>query len=152
MLAFTKKTCLGIAAMSFLDRLPPGALAPASRIAMENQASLGLVMNVLKQLASHGYIESVRGPHGGYRIATRPGDVSLVKLVEDLERPVRLAQCRSKLTGDDRECTGEYAPICPYASDPMHLVHRKLSDFLRKITLADVIGSEAAPPATTSDP
>lgn len=98
---------------------------------------MALLMNVLKELAAAGYVESTRGAHGGYRLARRPEEINLADLVAAVERPMRDAAC--KLSGGEElhECSGEDMARCPLA-DPVHRVHRKLNDFLRKVTLADI--------------
>ncbi len=107
-------------------------------IVRPNNAPTSLVMNVLKQLAAEGYIESVRGAHGGYRLARDPEAISLADLVEAVEGPVRLAECVINKAGDHEECTFRMMADCPIA-DPVHRVQRKLNDFLKKVTLAEIV-------------
>ena len=124
--------------MSHLSKLDDGRLASAREIANRSNVSISLLMNVLKQLASEGYIESVRGARGGYRLAIDPDEVSLADLVGVLEGPVRLAECVTELAGDDGECTCQVMASCP-VTDPVHRVQRKLKDFLAGITLGEIV-------------
>jgi len=138
MLALTKKTGYALVAMGHLSQLDSGRLASAREIASRLNVSVSLLMNVLKQLASAGYIESVRGARGGYRIAIDPEDVSLADLVGVLEGPVRLAECVTEVAGDDGECTCQVMARCP-VTDPVHRVQRKLKDFLASVTLGEIV-------------
>ena len=138
MLAFTKKTGYGLIAMTHLARLPDGELASAREVAETFGVPISLLMNAMKQLAAGGYIESVRGVRGGYRLARRPQEISLGDITTALEGPVRLSQCITDLAGDDEQCTCKLMSNCPIA-DPVHRVHRKLHDFLKSITLAEII-------------
>jgi Rrf2 family protein len=137
MLGLTKKTGYGLIAMTHLAR-HPRRLVSARQIAERFGVPASLLMNVLKELAAAGYVESVRGARGGYRLARRPDEVNLADLVADLEGPVRLAECVTDPTGDRAECTCQAMARCPI-SDPVHRVHRRLRDFLKKVTLAEIL-------------
>ena len=141
MLAFTKKTGYGLIAMGYLGSLHGDNPASAGEIARRFGVSTAFLMNVLKELCAAGYVSSVRGVHGGYRLARRPEEITLWHLVTVLEGPVRLAEC---LTNDPiaREGTCKIMDRCPIA-DPIHRLQRKLSDFLKTVTLAEIV--EPAP-------
>ena len=143
MLALTKKTGYGLIAMSHLAQLGGDELASAREIAETFDVSGSLLMNVLKKLANAGYVESVRGAHGGYRLARLPRDVNLAEVITVLEGPIRLAKCVSGELTEDGECGCQLMSRCPVA-DPVHRVQRKLSDFLRTVTLADIVEPQAA--------
>jgi Rrf2 family protein len=138
MLALTKKTGYGLIAMSHLARLALGEVASARQIARESDVPEGILMNVLKELAAGGYVQSVRGSRGGYRLARRPETINLAELIASVERPVRLSECQIEHGDNDQECTCEAMARCP-VSDPVHRVHRKLNDFLKKVTLAEIV-------------
>ena len=130
--------------MRHLSQLDHEALASAREIANRFDVSASLLMNVLKQLASAGYVESVRGARGGYRMAIDPEKVSLADLVGVLEGPVRLAECVTEVAGDDAECTCQVMANCP-VKDPVHRVQRKLKDFLAGVTLGEIVKPRRAP-------
>ena len=142
MLALTKKTGYGLIAMVHLASLPEGELASARRIAERFGVPKSLLMNVLKRLAATGYVQSVRGSRGGYRLAKPPDEISLVDVAGELEGPIRMAECLTdEATG--RECTREVMARCPIA-DPVHRVQRRINDFLRKMTLAEIVDPAVA--------
>jgi len=124
--------------MSHLSKLEDGRLSSAREIANLFDVPVSLLMNVLKQLASAGYVESVRGARGGYRMAIDPETVSLADMVGVLEGPVRLAECLTEAAGDDTECTCQVMAKCPVI-DPVHRVQRKLKDFLASVTLGEIV-------------
>ncbi len=139
MLSMTKKTGYGLIAMTHLAKLPADSLASAREIAEHYEIPPALLMNVLKELAGAGYVQSVRGAHGGYRIVRAPEDVNFVGLMEVLEGPMKLAQCITGSVGDGQDGGAcELMGKCPIA-DPIHRVHRRIRDFLRQVTLADVM-------------
>ena len=138
MLALTKKTSYGLVAMAHLARLEGGQVASAQKIADLFGVPTSLLMNVLKELAAAGYVESVRGMHGGYRLARRPEEINLADLVTSIEGPIRLAECVKGEAGGDTECSVLRMARCPVA-DPVHRVQRRINDFLRKMTLAEIV-------------
>jgi Rrf2 family protein len=141
MLSITKKTGYGLIAMAYLARLGEAELASARQIAERFGVPMSLLMNVLKELAAAGYVESVRGAHGGYRLAEDPGEISLADLVTAVEGPIRLAECLRGKGRDKMICN--VVDRCPIA-DPIHRVQRMLSDFLKNVTLAEIAEPSAA--------
>jgi len=124
--------------MAHLASLADDQVASAREIAELFKVPPSLLMNVLKELASAGYVESIRGARGGYRLARRPEDVDLASVVTTLEGPIRLAECLTGSAGKDKECTCEVMARCPIA-DPVHRVQRRLTEFLKKVTLAEIV-------------
>jgi Rrf2 family protein len=146
LLALTKKTGYGLIAMAHLAGLKDGQVASAGAIARLFGVPQSLLMNVLKELAAAGFVESVRGAGGGYRLDRRPRDIRLAELIAAVERPVRLTECVTKVA-EDRKCTREMMARCPVA-DPVHRFHRKLNDFLQNVTLEEILN----PPLRLPDP
>jgi Rrf2 family protein len=136
MLSLTKKTGYGLIAMTYLARLAVGRLASAREIADHFGLPLSLLMNVLKDLSAAGYVESVRGSHGGYRLARSADQINLAGMIEAVEGPIRLARCVTDATGTNEQC--QTMAQCPVA-DPVHRVQRRINDFLKQLTLAEVL-------------
>jgi len=150
MLALTKKTGYGLIAISHLSKLDGGEVASAREIAERFGVPTALLMNVMKELAAAGYVESVRGAHGGYRLACKLSDVSLAELVTAMEGPIRLAECISGQTGEHDEEACRLMGRCPI-TDPVHRVQRKLSDFLKQVSLAELTQPVGAGTQTDSE-
>lgn len=138
MLALTKKASYGLVAMVHLAKLPGGKLACAREISESQGVPMPFLMNVLKELAAAGYVDSVRGAHGGYRLGRRPEEINLADLLATIERPLRQTECLTSQAADEHECSIEQMARCPIG-DPVHRVHRRLIDFLRKVTLAEFV-------------
>lgn len=137
MLSLTRKTGYSIIAITHLAKLEGSGVASAREIATLFDVPVALLMNVLKQLAAAGYAESVRGARGGYRLLRGLGQISLADLIETMEGPVRLAGCIAD-PDKSEECTCQVMANCPI-SDPVHRVQRRLIDFLKKITVAEIV-------------
>ena len=138
MLAVTKKTGYALVALRYLAGLADGQVASARQIAERYDAPASLVMNVMKELSAGGYVESIRGAHGGYRLTCDPAEVNMAELLVALEGPVRLAECQTEAVDTSAECTCRMMADCPI-TDPVHRVNRKLRDFLSNITLAEIV-------------
>ena len=61
---------------------------------------------VLKQLAQAGLVESCRGPHGGYRLAMAPEQISVAAVIEAIEGPIGMTECsvQSGLCANETVC------------------------------------------------
>lgn len=62
-------------------------------IAERQKISLSYLEQILHKLGKAGIIESVRGPHGGYGLARKPGDLTIGDVVRALEGPIALSHC-----------------------------------------------------------
>ena len=140
MLALTKKTGYALMAMTHLAGLPEGGLASARRIARQVGAPTALMMNVLKSIAAAGYVDSVRGAQGGYRLARALDGISLKELVDVIEGPLQVAECVTDQAG---QSVCDMMDRCPIY-DPVHRLQRKLRDFLKTVTLAEIVNAPAA--------
>jgi Rrf2 family protein len=151
MLSLTRKTEYGLIAVCHLARA--GDLIVSARdIAAKYTIPLPLLMNVLKTLNRRGLVESVRGAHGGYTLASPAERITLEALIEAIEeRPVRLVRCapvgehgvgESARTGrcedaDGGEADCELLCTCP-VRHPLHRLQERLRSFLAEVTVADV--------------
>lgn len=140
MLGLTRKTDYALVALAHLAR-QGDALSSAREIAERYGVPLPLLMNILKELLQHGFVRSVRGAKGGYTLAVAPEDVSLERLVEALEGPIRLVTCAAGPADGEMEC--DLAATCPVRR-PVQRVHEHLRVFLRQVTLADLVGDGQA--------
>ncbi len=141
MFSLTKRTGYALVALSHLARLPEGELASAREIGERFGVPVPLLMNVLKRLAAAGYVASVRGVRGGYRLARPAVEISLADVVSAIEGPVALAECLAD--GDGRDgCRCQVLARCPLVG-PLRKVHRRLQGVLADTTLAELAGQAA---------
>jgi Rrf2 family protein len=139
MLTLTKKSEYGLTALCHLA-LERDKVVSARDIAERQSVPLPLLMNVLKTLNQAGFISSVRGARGGYRMTVDPATVSLSDLVEAIEGPVRFVPCAPTSEHADHAC--ERTSICMLRR-PLHRVHERFREFLMQITIADLAGEGA---------
>lgn len=71
----------------------PNTLATVSAIASEYGISRHHLTRVVHQLGIKGYIETVRGKGGGFRLARLPGQIKIGDVVRDVETGFEIAEC-----------------------------------------------------------
>ncbi len=143
MLTLTRKTDYALIALSHLAS-NQGRVVSAREIASKYKVPLALLMNLLKLCAAHGLVESVRGARGGYRLSKPADKIPLVELVEAIEGPLRLAQCRglAEPEGDIQPADKDVSPCQVGSCCPVRVainnVHLRLQGFLSEMTIAEV--------------
>ena len=105
---------------------------------LQQIASTGVPKQYLEQLLGNlrraGLVSSVRGAAGGYRLARKPEDVTLLDILDAMEGPLELSECAS-----DEGC-------CAKAGDcPVRSVWRQVTDSINR-ELSAVRLSDMLPP------
>ena len=71
-------------------------------IADRQGISFSYLEQILHKLGKAGVIESVRGPAGGYLLASKPAELTIGDIVRTLEGPIALSHCLEP--GESRDC------------------------------------------------
>jgi FeS assembly SUF system regulator len=130
MLKLGKLTDYGTVVMTALAAAP-GALRNAQDLAAQTHLRAPTVSKLLKQLAHGGLVESVRGVHGGYRLARAPEAITVADVVAALEGPIALTQCAVHNGG----CSIE--PHCGVRGN-WRLINTAIRQALESVTLAQM--------------
>jgi len=142
MLALTRRTDYALITLAHLAR-HDGSLSTAREIADLYHLPLAMLTNVLKALAQHELVESVRGAHGGYRLGKPAGKISLLSVMEALEGQFRLVTCVPHATEDAiHDC--DLKTWCPIQA-PIRRLHQTIARWLEQTSVADICGDEAEP-------
>ncbi len=153
MLRISKKGDYAVFLMGYLARHAPHAgdsVVSAQEIADRSGLHKSVVANLLKDLTKAGLLESVRGIHGGYRLATPADAISLGNILEVVEGPFHLVDCTSNGfepdSGDaDHNCS--LVSFCP-SKRPMRVLHERIARLMGELTLPELIG-ESTPCGAT---
>lgn len=70
---------------SLLASLPEGGVLSAAALAEYHGVSTSYLLKHLQALSAAGILATVSGPRGGYRLARKPGDISLLHIVLAVE-------------------------------------------------------------------
>jgi len=89
---FSEAVNLGLHALLLLAATPAAA-RDNRRLAADLGVSANHLSKVLQRLQHAGLVTSTRGPAGGFRLAHRPQDVSLLTVYEALEGPLTHRTC-----------------------------------------------------------
>jgi Rrf2 family protein len=142
MFGFTRKTDYALVALATLavDRSDRDRPMSARQIAERNGLPLPLLMQVLKNLHRSGIVDSARGAGGGYYLASNPESISVVRVIEAIEGPVKVAACCDEL--DDELCTACKIQVqCPIV-DAMQRLNEMIITFLENINIQQLIDSK----------
>lgn len=71
----------------------PGRLQTSQELAAGTRLATPTVAKLLKLLGKAGLVESLRGAHGGYRLARAPERITVADIVSALEGPIALTEC-----------------------------------------------------------
>ncbi|GAB4312430.1 MAG: Rrf2 family transcriptional regulator [Bacteroidales bacterium] len=104
-------------------------LLNAEKIAERAKFSKHHLSKVMHLLVRHNYLESVRGPGGGYRLKKKPSDITLLELVELLDGAVGNFECAVS-------CAECYFEDCVFGNFP-HRFTAEFRQFLAEKTLQD---------------
>lgn len=123
----TRYTDFAMRVLLYLGRQPE-RLSSIAEIARAYAISQNHLMKVVNDLVNAGYLESVRGRHGGIRLARPPSEINVGALIRHTEDSFDLVDCGSCLI----------APACGLSS----VLDEALLAFLRVLdgySLADVL-------------
>lgn len=127
-----------VMAMADLARHSDGEMLPLSSIASRQHLSLTYLEQLFVKLRRAGLVEAVRGPGGGYKLATEAHDLPISSIMEAVEEPVKMTRCHLEETGG---CVGDSRCLT-------HDLWRALGDhihgFLGNVSLGDVIDNALA--------
>ena len=138
-----KKTGYGLIALTHLARAE-GCCVSARVIAGEYGVPLSLLMNVLKILSAGGYVQSYRGPRGGYSLVRPADQVTLAEVMETIEGPIRFVACATA-RGEADEDRCRLVARCPIHRTVCRL-HKRMRQFLEGVTIADLAAEGMALP------
>ena len=110
----------------------PDRLCTIAEIAQVYRISETHLMKITHRLAQHGWLQTVRGKHGGMRLAKPPQDINLGAVVRDTENDFALVECFT--TGNACTITGRCGLTAIFSGALEHFLH-----YLDNYTLADVL-------------
>lgn len=136
MLKLSKKVDYGLILLSGMAKSKQAI--SARDIAETFSLPLPMVANILKALTASDILSSTRGAQGGYVLNREADRITLADVVESLEGPVYLVDCVD--VADD--C--KLSDCCPNHGH-IQTVQRKFHEFLRELTLSELMGNPKRP-------
>jgi Rrf2 family protein len=71
-----------------LAQHPSDTPVPCSKLASEGKMPERFLLQILRNLVTHGILRSTRGVDGGYTLTRLPEDISLLDVIEAIEGPL----------------------------------------------------------------
>ncbi|MBN1541173.1 Rrf2 family transcriptional regulator [candidate division KSB1 bacterium] len=132
MFKLNRKTEYGLLALQYLAGLSNPKMATVREIADNMHIPQPLLAKVLQKLARKQIIRSVQGARGGYVLQEHLESMTLADIIELLEGPIRLTECRTQRACCERmqECN------LRYRFEP---VQQSLVDVFQRIKVKDLI-------------
>lgn len=100
----TKYTDFALRTLMYVGVLPKGQLATISEISSRFEIPRNHLMKVVNQLARDGYLETVRGPKGGVRLAMTSSDIVVADVIQRFEVRVEPVNCDEPLCPASGSC------------------------------------------------
>jgi len=88
MAGISSKGIYGLAAMHVLSHAPQGRAMQIKEIAAMTSISHGYLEQILSILRRAGLVASIRGAQGGYQLARRASEITVLEIIETLEGPL----------------------------------------------------------------
>lgn len=88
-----RETDYAIRCIFYLCCLPEDRTAMVDEISGEMDIPRSFTAKILQKLVHSGYVISFQGIKGGFRIARKPSDISLLDIVVAIEGPLALNLC-----------------------------------------------------------
>jgi Rrf2 family protein len=132
-----------LVALAAAERRPGGSRLKSAALAASVGTTAGFVPQVLGPLVAAGWVRSDPGPTGGYSLAARLEDITLLQVIEAVEGTTDAGRCVLA----DRPCT----PAEPCAlHEPWTRARGQLLGELAATTIADI--ADQLPAVTVRTP
>ncbi|MBR3170130.1 MAG: Rrf2 family transcriptional regulator [Lachnospiraceae bacterium] len=115
-----------------------GDLVPLKDIAKRQGITLKYMEQIISPLSKAGFVQSLRGSAGGYRLARNPSEYTVGSILRVLEGPLAPTAC---LETDVNECPR--VDSCPTISF-WNGLNKVINEYVDSVTLEDLVNEETA--------
>ena len=143
MLRMSRLTDYGLVLLTHLASTPVDQVHNARELAESAHLPLPMVSKILKVLTREGFLVSQRGAKGGYSLARRPEDVTVVAVIDALEGPIALTECGAGSCEREANCV---------VRAPWQRINRAVRKSLEDVRLADLITPPPFPSHSSQEP
>ena len=102
-------------------------------IAARQEISDKYLEQIISSLNKAGYVKSIRGPQGGYRLTSAPGDYTVLSILEVTEGPLAPVACMDQTPNACARCASCLTLPVWQGLD------RVMRDYLGSITLSSIL-------------
>lgn len=141
MLKLTKKADYGLIALKHLATLPVNGSATAKEVAESYHIPLPLLAKILQKLCKQGFLKSVQGTNGGYRLGREASRINALEVIRAIDGPIILTSCFT----DHGAC--DQSERCN-VREPLRKIHEGILGLLANISIAAMASDDPLPPST----
>lgn len=134
----------GIHSVVMLSGLSEGGVLSAAAIAEFHGVSTSYLLKHLQALSGAGILETVPGPKGGYRLARKPEEISLLDIVLAVEGPAPAFRCAEIRQRGPNPLAQRYFTQPCQISAAMQRAERAYRAELAKTSIADILAELSA--------
>jgi Rrf2 family protein len=134
--AITKKAEYAITILLDLAFWRTDGFTTAREIAERQGIPCTFVPQIVSTLSQVGWVEAMRGPGGGVRLAVNPDELCIREVIETIDGPITITRC---LLDDDEVCSNR--PLCPL-HDVWVQAQAAMLEVLDDTTISDLVESK----------
>ncbi len=128
---YSRSAEYAICAVVHMATIPDGEYALVKNIAAQGAIPEHFLAKILQALARDGFLQSTKGPHGGFRLRRPPAEISMLQIVEAVDGAGRYDRC----IGGGEECN-DRAPCGMH--DSWKTLRSAIIRYLEGTTVADL--------------
>ncbi|MBX9788485.1 MAG: Rrf2 family transcriptional regulator [Pirellulales bacterium] len=84
----SRTVAYAIQAALLLADAPAGEPVPCSYLASHGKMPQRFLLQILRDLVTHGILQSTRGVEGGYKLGRPAGEITLLEMIEAVDGPI----------------------------------------------------------------
>ncbi|CDN51151.1 Rrf2 family transcriptional regulator [Neorhizobium galegae] len=133
-----------IHSISMMSSLTEGGVLSAASLAEFHGVSTSYLLKHLQALSSARLVETVSGPKGGYRLAKKPAEITLLDIVLAVEGPAPAFRCAEIRQRGPNPLPGRYFTKPCGINAAMLKAEKAYRAELAKVTIADILADLGA--------
>ncbi|MCQ1834982.1 RrF2 family transcriptional regulator [Neorhizobium galegae] len=133
-----------IHSVSMLSSLSEGGVLSAAALADFHGVSTSYLLKHLQALSGAGIVDTVPGPKGGYRLARKPAEITLLDIVLAVEGPAPAFRCAEIRKRGPNPLPGRYFTKPCGINAAMLKAEKAYRAELAEVTIADILADLSA--------
>lgn len=133
MITMSRKADYGLVFLTVLAAMPEKSFASVRVIAKQHKMPYTFLAKIASELKELGVLESKEGLGGGFRLASKPEDITLAEVVQKLDGPIAPVVCMRQ---DNCSCQSS----CVHKS-VLEDISASVQQTMENYSLADLIGN-----------
>ena len=147
MIKINRKVEYGLIALKYMMGKPSGELTSVREICETFGAPFDPMAHVMRIMNTNGLVQSEQGARGGYRLVGDVMEIAFGDFIEMIEdQPLAFATC---VLENDERCNLQ---DCCNIISPIHHFHDRLMEFMRSVSLGDLMEKRIPPPFAQTMP